>query len=80
MDTFLLTSNSPLVSAMVAGMASEKLTVSPFTALARASRNVPGPLSAVLVTVSVRAVAVVVSAKAQSMANKLLKFSLMGQN
>src|SRR5712671_2670317 len=55
MATFLATRSSPLVSVMVAGVIREKLIVSPLAAPASASRSVPGPLSAVLVTVIVAA-------------------------
>jgi len=49
------TSNSPLVSVILAGMGSAKLIVSPLLAVARAARSVPAPLSAVLVTVIIAA-------------------------
>ncbi len=52
MVTLLVTSNSPLVSKMVPETPDASM-VSPSAALARAARNVPAPLSAVLVTLFV---------------------------
>ena len=49
--TFLFTSSSPLVSKMVP--VTEKLIVSPSDAAASVLRSEPGPLSAVLETMSV---------------------------
>jgi hypothetical protein len=54
MVTLLVTSNSPLVSRMVP-VTPDASIVSPLAALARAARSVPGPLSAVLVTLIVSA-------------------------
>src|SRR5262245_38657400 len=55
MVRFLLTTSSPLVNVIVAGVATEKLIVSPGLASAIAWRNEPAPLSLVLVTVMVAA-------------------------
>src|ERR1041385_3716334 len=51
----LFTINAPLVNVIVAGVVSEKPTVSPGLAFASAWRNEPVPLSLVLVTVMVAA-------------------------
>src|ERR1043166_8605669 len=74
MLTLLETTNSPLVSVIFAGVASAKLMVSPFAALASAPRSEPVPLSAALVTVIVAACRLA-SAVVASMAQKPLLIS-----
>src|SRR6058998_2978396 len=51
MVTLFEITSSPLVSMIAAGVATEKLIVSPLATLANAARSVPAPLLAVLVTV-----------------------------
>ena len=55
MVTLFEITSSPLVSMIAAGVATEKLIVSPLATLANAARSVPAPLLAVLVTVFVAA-------------------------
>jgi hypothetical protein len=63
---FLSINNSLLVREIVLGVNSANVIVSPEAALAMASRNEPGPLSTLFVTVSVAAKAVTVVKEQES--------------